>query len=404
MLMCERPAGALKCFEQCAPVFRTWPRLWLRMAECCIELHSQGLARAPCDGPAAAEGGGAGACSSWSHVAARPPAHGTLGSSGGARQLCWSVQGGGPHRRWLLSTARSPPIGRRVAGEDDEGEKKGDRAPDKPAAAPHAPRDAGAAGERPPLVGEGALAHAAMCLRNVLVLTAAAAAPAVGSGAAAPGAGAGEKAGGMSGGSGGGLRAGKASGAGGGSRHHTRDVVDCEASLLEDAALVKLAYVSLCQNDHAAALRCSRRFLEKGLMLPKEAGKEHGRSQSPSAAAVVSEDAEDARKQWTFQAQSLSSTAAAGAAHERESSRRQLAVPPLECSTPPRRSCCWGGRWRPELSWAASCQVTPSPEGSSCRTVSPRSWSATPPPTWWAPGAQRTPTRVPRRPAQFAAA
>merc|ERR1719357_2256223 len=39
LLMCEQPNSAYKCFEQCAPVFRTWPRLWLRMAECCIEMH-----------------------------------------------------------------------------------------------------------------------------------------------------------------------------------------------------------------------------------------------------------------------------------------------------------------------------------------------------------------------------
>lgn len=43
MLMCERPSQALKCFEQCIPVFRTWPRLWLRLAECSIEMHRQSL-------------------------------------------------------------------------------------------------------------------------------------------------------------------------------------------------------------------------------------------------------------------------------------------------------------------------------------------------------------------------
>ncbi|CAE8596054.1 unnamed protein product, partial [Polarella glacialis] len=47
MLMSERPGRAFKCFEQCTPVFRTWPRLWVRLAECCIEMHRQSLTTTP---------------------------------------------------------------------------------------------------------------------------------------------------------------------------------------------------------------------------------------------------------------------------------------------------------------------------------------------------------------------
>lgn len=38
-LLSGRAAQASQCFEQCIPVFRNWPRLWIRIAECCIEVH-----------------------------------------------------------------------------------------------------------------------------------------------------------------------------------------------------------------------------------------------------------------------------------------------------------------------------------------------------------------------------
>ncbi|CAE7840046.1 CNOT10 [Symbiodinium sp. CCMP2592] len=40
-LMTGRPAQAYKSFIQCTFVFRYWPRLWMRLAECCIELYRQ---------------------------------------------------------------------------------------------------------------------------------------------------------------------------------------------------------------------------------------------------------------------------------------------------------------------------------------------------------------------------
>lgn len=90
-----------------------------------------------------------------------------------------------------------------------------------------------------------------------------------------------------------------------GSRHQARDLLEGEASLLEDAALVKLAYVDLCRRDFAGALRCSRRLLEKNLLLAQPVA-----PAKPSAA----EDSEESRRSWAFQAQNLpQSGGAAGA-------------------------------------------------------------------------------------------
>eukprot|EP00971_Amphidinium_carterae_P313834 6237290-Amphidinium_carterae.1 len=38
LLMTERPMAAFKCFQQCIPAFRTWPRLWLRLQP--LKFHS----------------------------------------------------------------------------------------------------------------------------------------------------------------------------------------------------------------------------------------------------------------------------------------------------------------------------------------------------------------------------
>ena len=46
------------------------------------------------------------------------------------------------------------------------------------------------------------------------------------------------------------------------------DVAEAEANLLEDAALLKLAWVQLGQRDHVSALRHSKRILEKNSLLP----------------------------------------------------------------------------------------------------------------------------------------
>merc|ERR1719482_1876971 len=83
---------------------------------------------------------------------------------------------------------------------------------------------------------------------------------------------------------------GGSSGSGSSSRRQARDLLQSEAALLEDVALVKLAYVCLCQHDHASALRYSRRVLEKNILL-KPSVDEHGKQ------------VEDSKSLWVFQAQ-----------------------------------------------------------------------------------------------------
>lgn len=85
----------------------------------------------------------------------------------------------------------------------------------------------------------------------------------------------------------------------GGPRHQARDLLESEASLLEDAALVKLAYVSLCQRDYSGALRHSRKLLEKNCLLSQPGGsKPH-------------EEFEEVRRNWAFKVQSLPQTVGA---------------------------------------------------------------------------------------------
>eukprot|EP00406_Dinophysis_acuminata_P021164 CAMPEP_0179349900 /NCGR_PEP_ID=MMETSP0797-20121207/74478_1 /TAXON_ID=47934 /ORGANISM="Dinophysis acuminata, Strain DAEP01" /LENGTH=1078 /DNA_ID=CAMNT_0021064795 /DNA_START=84 /DNA_END=3320 /DNA_ORIENTATION=+ len=341
MLMCDRPVCAFKCFEQCAPVFRTWPRLWIRLAECCIEMHRQSLSPAAGGAGEARDSDGAhtgagmsSASTSWSRVAARSSSRGPVDASGGQRQLAWSIQGEGAHRRWLLTTSRSPPIGRRsVGGDEDDSGAKAERAAGADATNGEA---AAKDGERPPaLVGDGALIHAAMCLRNVIVLTAPMLPERSGSatggadgapedlhsgrsggvggltGAPIAGTGASSVAAAMTAAAVAGDKAPCPPSGGGGSRHQARDLLECEASLLEDAALVKLAYVCLCQHDYAAALRYSRQVLDKNHLLPQaqtetsKDSQQSGKLQSSPAGAAAADDGEETRKHWAFQAQNL---------------------------------------------------------------------------------------------------
>mmetsp|Transcript_85932 Transcript_85932/g.191252 ORF Transcript_85932/g.191252 Transcript_85932/m.191252 type:complete len:1099 (+) Transcript_85932:118-3414(+) len=342
MLMCERPSCAFKCFEQCTPVFRTWPRLWLRLAECCIEMHRQSLAPATGNAGEARDADGAGVlpstATSWNRVAARPYSRGMGAEAcGGGRQLSWSVRGSGAHRRWLLTTARSPTIGRRTTTGDDEEGGAGTKGEQKPAAeAKVVATDAEEVGERPALVGEGALIHAAMCLRNVLVLTspmlpdrsgtvgasgdggteaggaATTASAGTGTGATpAAGAAATQDKAAAPAGAGRPAKDGPGASGGGGPRHQARDLLECEASLLEDSALVKMAYVCLCQHNYSAALRYSRRLLEKNYSLPKAAADAGTKPQTPSSAGTSADEAGDARKNWTFQAPSSTGASAA---------------------------------------------------------------------------------------------
>jgi len=299
MLMSDQPAAAFKCFEQCAPVFRTWPRLWIRMAECCIELHRQSLNHS--DGNTA-ESTHCSTATGWSRLVSRSPVS-------GVRRLMWGVQGGSAHRRWLLSTTRDLPIGRRAAaGDEDEG------VVGKTDGKAHA-----AESETDGLAGQSSLLQASMCLRNVLILVTPmlperfAAGSSDGTadgnlgGASANASGSqagGKEAAVAAGAASGSTRAAKASApagssqklagpSGGGPRHQARDLLESEASLLEDSALVKLAYVSLCQRDYTGALRYSRRLLEKNVLLSQPVG------------SKANEEVEDTRKSWAFQAQNL---------------------------------------------------------------------------------------------------
>jgi len=343
MLMSERPLLAFKCFEQCTPVLRTWPRLWMRIAECCIQLHQQAAAKGS-DGPGEIQDASlrpsSAAVSSSTRVAA---------SDGTALQrFAWRIQGEHRHRRWFFNVAKTPPVGRRtIPGDDDDGASKGEGADGEA----YTVRDG-------QLTAHGALIHATMCLRNVLVLVLpllpkrspdAAVGPDGGSegGAATPGAvgganatsiasmaaqdkaataagasaasartgkttagpgtvaAAGSAAGGRTGGS---SPAGDAPGTG--SRLQARDLLECEASLLEDVALVKLAYVSLCRRDTAEALGHGRRLMEKHQMLPLQAStdaKDTQQKMPNGATGGLGEEADEARKHWTFQAQSVGS-------------------------------------------------------------------------------------------------
>jgi len=261
LLMTGRPRAAFGCLEQCAQVFRTWPRLWLRLAECCIEMQAE---------PQKESG-----------------------------RLVAGVRGVGARRRWSLRTSPREPFVGQKPPEDKEDKGAQSNSVDSP----FAPG------------GVSLLTYAAMCLRNVLVHVApllvergvpdAAAhdeasargsmngAPAASgtSDASAPSATAAtnDKAS---------ASARVVSGPGVAPRHQARDLVRCEASLLEDVALVKLAYVSLCQHDGASALKHSRKLLEKNHLLRSE--ETHAR-----------DEADDSRRQWTLQAQNLQGTSSA---------------------------------------------------------------------------------------------
>jgi len=221
-------------------------------------------------------------------------------------------------------TDRNPLVGKFSSSDDIDGAKPGEQrtgpagAPAPSGPVPQATKATANAsdGDASVLGGDEALVRAAMCLRNVLVLTAAAlhekgpvaeppeAATTSPAGAASVTAAA---------------AAGQAAsnttpkgpktlppttptkGPGtptpGSSRNQAKDLTDSEASLLEDVALVKLSYVCLCQHDHAAALRYSRKLLEKNHVLPHTDAK----PTTPSAA----EEAEESKKSWTFQSYNL---------------------------------------------------------------------------------------------------
>lgn len=157
-LLTGRSSQASKCFEQCVPVFRNWPRLWIRIAECCIELHRQSHKSGDKDAQN-------GTFQSWNRGKSTNgliPTGGSLcGSLGptavgsGLSKLACGAQGFGIHRRVLMMMDKSNMVGK-MSGEDVE--RTG------PAGAAPAPQ--GRADE----VVADPLVAAAMCLKNVLIL------------------------------------------------------------------------------------------------------------------------------------------------------------------------------------------------------------------------------------------
>lgn len=325
MLMCDRPVCAYKCFEQCVSVFRTWPRLWLRIAECCIEMHRQGLKPSVGSGAAEAyvateeteEGGGSSSKCRYHGSSSKQESR--------ADHLCWSIQGVGPRRRWLLTTTKIPQVGRpggSIDGETDFAAKApspvGQEAEDGPG-----PRDAD--GLPVHLHGDGALRHAAMCLRNVLVVSAPVSTDGTGdsadgaagsSSSAAAVSGAGDSSASTAAVGGADKASASVKKPANSADKKARELLACDASLLEDAALVKMAYVALCLNDPAASLRNSRRLLEKNFLVPVGAA---GSSGGEAASSVIGSgktghlqdsETEEARKQWAFQTGSFLNSSA----------------------------------------------------------------------------------------------
>eukprot|EP00427_Karlodinium_veneficum_P002160 CAMPEP_0169156240 /NCGR_PEP_ID=MMETSP1015-20121227/53873_1 /TAXON_ID=342587 /ORGANISM="Karlodinium micrum, Strain CCMP2283" /LENGTH=950 /DNA_ID=CAMNT_0009226951 /DNA_START=46 /DNA_END=2894 /DNA_ORIENTATION=+ len=293
MLMSERPSVAFKCFEQCIPVFRTWPRLWLRLAECCVEMHRQHLEPVS-GGEACSNSDGVPSCMSatWSRETS---SHSQV--AGCSRALVWGIQGTGANRRWLLTTARDAPMGKRSGADEEESGAKGNATLPPPSVSSLAP---GNQRDAPIMESDAALSHAAMCLRNVLVLVMPMLPEKISSSAGVKDSTAEASKSSTSGA----VKASTSSTSGSGSRHQARDLLQSDASLLEDAALIKLAYVCLCQHDHASALRYSRRLLEKNhLLLSAGEGSKEGGKQT-----------DDAKSMWTFQSQNFSSSAGASPA------------------------------------------------------------------------------------------
>jgi len=219
-------------------------------------------------------------------------------------------------------TERNPLVGKLPSSDDIDGAQRtgpaGAPAPSGPVPPAKATAN-GSDGYASTLSGDEALVRAAMCLRNVLVLTAAArekgpaaespdtiATPPAGAASATAATAAGQAAANS-------VKGAKTPAAAtptkgpatpqGSSRNQAKDLTDSEASLLEDAALVKLSYVCLCQHDHAATLRYSRKLLEKNHLLPSSAVDKEVKPTAPAPSAT--EEAEESKKSWTFQAYNL---------------------------------------------------------------------------------------------------
>jgi hypothetical protein len=141
LLLVEQPENAFACFQEASLLYHNRPRLWLRMAECCISAHVRKLAES--------EG------------------------SGSKSDVVRSVVGEGRARRVVLPTGGAAG-GERTVGSKSAPKVEGLPAVDTMSHHPHPfPRDdpgvlPGQAAA--PRYGSMSLEHAAKCLRNCLYL------------------------------------------------------------------------------------------------------------------------------------------------------------------------------------------------------------------------------------------
>ena len=117
-LLSGRASQASQCFEQCIPVFRNWPRLWIRIAECCIEVHRLSQR---------SEKRQSSSLQSWNRAKASGlvPSGGSLcdymgptAVGSGVSKLACGMQGFGLHRRLLLMVDKGPVLGK--VGEEEQ--------------------------------------------------------------------------------------------------------------------------------------------------------------------------------------------------------------------------------------------------------------------------------------------
>ena len=181
-LLTGRSAQASKCFEQCIPVLRSWPRLWIRIAECCIELYQQSQKSDTEAQGVGMAGQTPASFQSWNRQKA---AHGLIPNGGdlcgslgptavgsGVSKLACGAQGFGIHRRVLMMVDKTNMVGNLPKVDQMYAHLLATRK--------EGPRRAGPAGAAPPPQDEVSdssdpkvtdpLVAAAMCLKNVLIL------------------------------------------------------------------------------------------------------------------------------------------------------------------------------------------------------------------------------------------
>ena len=253
LLLVEQPEHAFACFQEASLLYYNKPRLWLRMAECCISAHVRKVAESE--------------------------------KAGSKSDVVRAVVGEGRARRVVLPTGGAAG-GDRIRGTKTAPRVEGIPQVDTMSHHPHpSPREdpgvlPGAAAA--PRFGSMSLEHAAKCLRNCLYLldhagsgaAAAAAAAAASSTAPATTSTGGAKAGGLggagdgasssSGGGGGrgsGSDAASAGGGDGGDGPGSEEAKRPDPTTVKQAALVSLAYVSLCLDDPLSSLSAATDLL-----------------------------------------------------------------------------------------------------------------------------------------------